>query len=99
MIGIADHRLIEIANLHMDFAVRRGERSQIAGVPISANPNGRALGNGAVAALLQPSIELNGAAAHIGMRGTRHFERSALVQRAWSIGRGWESAGPGGDRL
>ena len=73
MIRIADHRLIEIADLHMDFSVGCGERPQISRVTVSADPNGRAFGNGPFAALLQPSIELSGAAAQSTVTAFTHL--------------------------
>src|SRR5450755_3334060 len=45
VIRIADHRLIKIANLHMNLTVRGSEWTQIARMAVSTNPNGRPFRN------------------------------------------------------
>jgi len=43
MRGIADHRLIEVANLELDPSARARHRPEIADVTIAANPDRRAV--------------------------------------------------------
>ncbi len=74
---IADHRLIEIPNLHMHVTVRRSQRAQVASMAVPANPHRRPLGHRARAVFLQPAIKLHGAATHVGMSGTRHLQLSS----------------------
>src|ERR1700733_15313669 len=54
---------------------------------ISANPNRRSLGNALGAGRVEPFVELDRTPTNVGMRGPRHFERSALVQDGLAIAR------------
>ena len=91
MIWIADHGLIEIANLHMNLAIRRDEWTQMAGVADSANPVERSLRNCPLAAFLKPSRELNGAAAT-----QSRTERAILrIRRFLTLIGDWHRSGVG----
>jgi hypothetical protein len=56
--GIADHGLIEIADLDIDLAVDIGQRTQITDMAISANPDWRALRHLAIIRGGKPLVEL-----------------------------------------
>jgi hypothetical protein len=44
MVGVPDHGLVQIANLHVDAAFRIGERPKITGVAIAADSYRRTVG-------------------------------------------------------
>jgi hypothetical protein len=90
MVWITDHGLIDVTDLHVDPPVRRRKGTQVAGMAIAADPDGRSFRDGPLAALLQPFVELKRAPADIGVRGARHLQRPPLFQRAKPISRGWK---------
>jgi hypothetical protein len=51
---IANDGLIQISDLNVDTTVHRGNRTKIADVTISADPDGRSFGQRATLLLLQP---------------------------------------------
>ena len=65
---IADHGLIQVADLDGDLAVRIGDRTEIAEMAVAANPDRRPFGYGATFLARQPLIESGGAAAHVCLR-------------------------------
>ena len=87
MRGIADHGVVEIADLDVDAALYVGDRTQVADVAVAANPDLGADGE-LDPGRPEPFIEFAGRAADIAMRGTRHFGMALLCQdfrtRLWS---------------
>ena len=47
--GIADHRLVQVADLHVHPAIGVGDGAEVAQVAIAADPHGRTLGAEAAA--------------------------------------------------
>src|ERR1700722_5045096 len=95
--GIADHGLIEVADLDFETAVGVGDRSKIADMTIPADPDLWALGDRG-GALFKPFVKLHRRAAHIVQRGPRHFlvaqafqSRTTLAGRNRGIGSSWTS--------
>jgi hypothetical protein len=70
--GVADHRLVEVANLDGQRTAGAGDRAQIADVAVAADPHRRSLGQRRVRAA-QPLVEFCRAAPDIGMGGRRHL--------------------------
>ena len=87
MIRIADHRLVEIPDLHVNLAVGSRQRPQVSRVAIAANPDRRPFRHGALASPLEPSVELYRAAADVGMRGARHLQIAPRAQSAQPLRR------------
>jgi hypothetical protein len=83
--GIADHRLIEIADLDQNTAVCVGEGPKIADVAIAANTHFRTFRQFAAATVLQPFVKLDGTAADVGVRGPRHLKIPGLCQNPLPI--------------
>ena len=77
---IANDGLIQIPDLNVDRTVHRGNRTKIADVTISADPDGRSCGQRATLLLLKPFVELYRAAAHICMCGAGHLEGLSKAQ-------------------
>jgi hypothetical protein len=77
---ISDDRLIEIANLNLDFAPGVSDRAKIAHVAIAANPNLRPLGKRAAFHSFEPPIVANRIAPHVSMRGSGHFALANVFQ-------------------
>ena len=73
--GIADHGLVQIADLDIDLAFRVGEGPEVAGMAIAADPHGRPVGDVAVE-LAQPFVMLDRIAPNEGMRRFRHFQHA-----------------------
>jgi len=71
---ISDNSLIEISNLDFDIPLRVCQRSEIADMAITANPNWRAFRQIALFGLAQPFIKPNGAPADISLGGPRHLQ-------------------------
>src|SRR6185312_10569237 len=69
MRGISDHGLIKISDLHPNVALRIGQGTKIANVTVAANPDGWTIRELAAATAVEPFVKLDGASAHIGMRG------------------------------
>ena len=82
--GIADDGLVEVADLDRDPALGVGQRAEIAKVAVPADPHRRTLGDLALARL-QPLVELDRAAAHIGMRRPRHLQVARQCQLRRSL--------------
>ena len=82
---IADYGLVEIADLDFHAAVGVGDRSEIAGVAIAADPDSRAFGERVTFNAVEPFIELGRVATHVGMRGFGHFHVAALEQERLTI--------------
>ena len=57
--GVADHGLVEVADLDVDAPVGVGERAEIAEVAVAADPDRRALRQGAARQSVQPFVELS----------------------------------------
>ena len=76
---VADHGLIEIANLDFDLATSVCDGSEIADVTIAADPDGRALGRRAPISTLQPFIEIG-----VLPRTYACAERAIFRFRAWN---------------
>src|SRR5665213_2227253 len=85
--GIADHGLVEIANLNGDASVDAGDGAEIAGMTVAADPHRRTLRQRAALLHLKPFIELDGAAAHIGMRRARHLQGLSYLESRSAVGR------------
>ncbi len=85
MHGVADHRLIQVADLNRDLAIGIGDRTQIAEVAIAADPDRRPCGFSTTLRAAQPLIEPGGAAAHVGLRRSRHLQVSTQQQDALPI--------------
>ena len=77
---IADHRLVEVADMHVDTALGVPGGAQVAGVAVAADPDRRAMGQTSARLAVQPLVELHGAAAHVGVGRTRHLQVSQLDQ-------------------
>jgi hypothetical protein len=72
--------LIEIPDLNVDTSVHCGNRTKIADVAISADPDGRSFGQRATFLSLKPFVKFDRAAAHICMCGASHFEGLSKTQ-------------------
>jgi hypothetical protein len=83
---IADHGLVEVADLDGDLALRIGDRPQVADMAIAANPDRRTVGNEMSVRLLEPLVEIFGGAAHIGMGRARHLQALLGEQPALPLG-------------
>jgi hypothetical protein len=83
--GVADDGLIEVANLDLDAAVGAGYRAEIADVTVPADPDERALGDGALAGVGEPLVKLNRIAADVGVNAARHLLAALLLEDAGSI--------------
>ena len=70
---IADHRLVDIADLDCDLAVDRGDRSEVSRMTVAADPDGGPFGKSAFMGA-QPFVESYCAAADVSMSGLRHFQ-------------------------
>lgn len=87
MRGIADHRLVEIADLDFHRTLAIGDWPQIAEMAIAADPDGRSLRNAPRrVGRRQPFVEFRRVAANIGMGGSRHFQRAPGFQKRMTIG-------------
>ena len=86
--GIADHGLIEIADLDFHRAAAIGDRSQIAQMAVAANPDRRSLGHppGRLRCR-QPFVEFRRVAPDIGMGGSRHLQSTSGFENGTTIGR------------
>jgi hypothetical protein len=90
---IANHRLVEVADLNIDFAVFIGYGAKVSNVAVAANPDRRSLRNLALVGRSQPFLKVQGIAAHIGMGRSGHFQIPALPQHRRPLMR------PGGPRF
>jgi hypothetical protein len=77
---ISDDSLIEIANLHLDFAPGVSNRTKIAHMAIAANPNLRPLGKRAAFRSFEPLVVANRIATHVSMRGLGHLALANVLQ-------------------
>ena len=73
---VPDDGLVEVAHLDGDVSFGIGERTQVAKVAVSADPDRRALGQGAAWQAVEPLVELEGIAADVGMGGPGHLQGS-----------------------
>jgi len=80
---IANHCLVEIANLHLHPTLVVGQWPEVAEVAVTTDPYGGSLRNRPTVLRLQPFVELHGVAAHIGMGGSRHLR---ILQCAQQLG-------------
>ena len=79
--GIADDRLVEIADLDRDFVIGIRERAEIAEMAIAADPDRRADRDlPRQSGLRQPLVELRGVAPDIGVDRARHLVRAGLFE-------------------
>ena len=78
MRGIADNRLVEVADVDIDAPFQIAGRSQIAGMTIAADPHRRPFRQAAPGLAVQPLIKLHRTAAYISVRGTGHFQIAKL---------------------
>lgn len=60
--GVADHCLIQVPYLNGNASVKRCNRSETAGMTISANPHRRPFGQGAAFLIFEPFVEFDGTA-------------------------------------
>lgn len=74
MRGIADDGLVEVTDLDVDLALGIGHRAQVADVAVAADPDGRTFGQAAGLGFIEPVVEAQGAAAHVGVGRAGHFE-------------------------
>ena len=65
---IADHGLVQVADLDFDLAMCIRDRAKVADMAIAADPDRRALRQFDSGRRIQPLIESGGTAAHEGMR-------------------------------
>ena len=83
--GVANDCLIEISDFDFNVSLRTRDRTQIAQMTITANPYGRTYRNQIATRRLQPFIEFERVASHVGMRRASHlrsrerFKRSSLA--------------------
>ena len=82
---VADHGLVEVADLDLDAALRVGDRAEVAQVAVAADPDRRARGQRLGRLRLQPFVELARVAAHVGVRGARHLQVAAAGQDRGAI--------------
>lgn len=71
---ITDDGLIEVADMHVDAAVRIPSGPQIAGMAVSAYPDRRTAGQTPARLTVKPLIELRGIASNERVRRPRHFQ-------------------------
>lgn len=87
MCRIADHRLIEIPYLYVDFTLCAGNRAEIADMAIATYPDSRTLEQLPALYAIQPPVKVSWVASHIGMNGSRHFlvaiPRKNCVSGVW----------------
>ena len=86
MSGVSNHCLVQIANLdrHLAFAAR--QRSKIADVAVTANPDLGSVRHIGWAGF-EPVIKLKGTAANIRMSRARHLQASGVDQGCLPIDR------------
>src|SRR3954469_25857710 len=84
---IADHRLVEVADLYRNTPFGIGQRTKVADMAIAADPD-RWTFRDFPAAALQPLVELDGAAPDIGMRRTCHLQITGPNERFGALFRG-----------
>jgi hypothetical protein len=71
---VADYGLIQVSNLDGDMSIGAANRSQIAGVTVTAYPERRPFRQSAQLLSFQPIIKLDGATADVGMGRAGHLE-------------------------
>ena len=79
---VADHCLVEVADLDLDMAYGIGHGPEVAEVAITADPDRRALGQGGLLVAGQPLVELGRVATHISMGRARHLEAAGPCRLA-----------------
>ena len=77
---ISDDRLVEIANLNLNFAAGVSSRAKIAHVAVAANPNFWPLGERAAFHSFEPLVIPNGIAPHVSVRGSSHLTLANVFQ-------------------
>ena len=87
MRGIADDRLIEIADLDRNAAVGCGDGPEITGVTITANPDGRSFRQRSPLLSFEPFVKLDRASPDIGVGRTGHLQRLLDLQNGRTIAR------------
>jgi hypothetical protein len=83
--GISDYGLIKISDLYQNMALSIGEGTKIADVTVAANPYRRTFRQLARPAVLEPIVEFDGTAAHIGVCGPCHLEIPGLRQNTLAV--------------
>ena len=77
---VADHGLIEIADLDGDRALGTRDRPDVAGVAVAADPDRWAGGHRLASAPLEPVVEVLRVAPHVGVRGASHLQLPPLLE-------------------
>ncbi len=78
--GVADDCLIEISDFDFNVSLRTRNRTEIAQMTITANPYGRTNRNQIATRRLQPIIEFERVASHVGMRRASHLRIAGTLQ-------------------
>ncbi len=84
MRGVADDGLVEVADLDRHAPLAVGEGAEVAEVAIAADPHRRPVRQ-VGGPRLQPFVELDRAAAHIGVGRPRHLEVPRLPQTVGAL--------------
>src|SRR5271168_4290747 len=77
---ISDDRLVEIANLNLDYPPGVSDRAKIAHVAIAANPDRRPLGKRSTLYSFKPLVIANRIPAHVRVRGSGHLGLANFFQ-------------------
>jgi hypothetical protein len=90
MHGVTDDGLIEVANLNFDFPLRVRYRAKIACVAVTTDPDGRTFRQSPNFRFLQPVIEFDRVAVHVGVRRAGHLHIASGRQYVLPARMAWD---------